>query len=172
MRKRTLLFWAIGAGLPSWLVIFKLADHFLWHHAKFHLLLSIPILTFLVFFRYSPEMTDTPMVPLENKDLAKKWQSPLPPYESSPHRPFKHLTEVSGKWFGLTMNRAYLTRHSVCCTVVRNSTHGKWQHGFTNPQRRVIGNRRVSDRGGGNSMFFWKELKREKTVTPPSYPHF
>lgn len=68
---RNLILWTIGTGLPSWFIIFTLADRFLWRHAKFHLLLSIPILALLFFSRYSSETGDIFTVPQKNNDSDK-----------------------------------------------------------------------------------------------------
>ncbi len=68
---RNMILWIIGTGLPSWLIIFMLADRFLWHHAKYHLLLSIPIFTLLVFSQHSSETGDIFTAPPKNNDPDK-----------------------------------------------------------------------------------------------------
>jgi hypothetical protein len=78
-----LLFWSFGIGLPLWIIIFYLADLFLWHNAEFHLLVFIPTLTYLTFYRYEFEECEVVKVDPKNND-AEKDSLPISLSENDP----------------------------------------------------------------------------------------
>jgi hypothetical protein len=57
--------------LPLWIIIFYFADLFLWHNAKFHLLVFIPTFAYLIFYRNEFEEFEMVTVDPEKNDAEK-----------------------------------------------------------------------------------------------------